>query len=313
MRHIATRSAIVAILLLTHTLYGQSTLVPGAVTGQPVLFHAPAQANPGDPVVVTFLNSVGVDQVILRADDGVVAGSARAFRVATASSVSIGCAVLGLASTLTPGTYELELLAQTGEVIAERSLVIDYRDFRREEIALSSTLTVLRATEDPAKTIEALQLQAIVAEFNSEAVYHLGSFLWPYELTRRTSLFGDRRTYLYADGAKAQSIHTGLDLASPTGSPVASSGAGVVRIATSRIVTGNTVVIEHLPGVYSLYYHLNDLAVREGDVVGAGGRIGTVGSTGLATGPHLHWEFRIGGVPVDPERVLPGLLVDFDG
>jgi murein DD-endopeptidase MepM/ murein hydrolase activator NlpD len=81
-------------------------------------------------------------------------------------------------------------------------------------------------------------------------------------------------------------------------------------MARDRIVTGNTVVIEHLPGVFSLYYHLDSIGVDEGDVVEQGERIGTVGMTGLATGPHLHWEIRVGGVPVAPEEAsrVPLLL-----
>ncbi len=75
-------------------------------------------------------------------------------------------------------------------------------------------------------------------------------------------------------------------------------------MATNRIVTGGTVVIEHLPAVYSLYYHLDTVDVAVNDIVEQGERIGTVGSTGLSTGPHLHWELRVSGVAVDPEQVI---------
>jgi len=75
-------------------------------------------------------------------------------------------------------------------------------------------------------------------------------------------------------------------------------------MAQSRIVTGNTVVVEHLPGVFSLYYHLDEIRVEEGVLVAGGQEIGTVGDTGLATGPHLHWEMRVGGVPVSPEDLM---------
>jgi murein DD-endopeptidase MepM/ murein hydrolase activator NlpD len=101
----------------------------------------------------------------------------------------------------------------------------------------------------------------------------------------------------------------GLDLAAPVGTPVYSSGDGIVRMARNRIVTGETVVIEHLPGVYSLYYHLDEISVEEGEEIAVGAMIGTVGSTGLATGPHLHWEIRVAGVPVSPEDATKQALL----
>ena len=84
-------------------------------------------------------------------------------------------------------------------------------------------------------------------------------------------------------------------------------------LARERIVTGLSVAIEHLPGVYSLYYHLARIVVREGQRVSAGAAVGTVGSTGLATGPHLHWEVRAAGVAIDPDAVAGAALVDTTG
>jgi murein DD-endopeptidase MepM/ murein hydrolase activator NlpD len=72
-------------------------------------------------------------------------------------------------------------------------------------------------------------------------------------------------------------------------------------MAEDRIVTGLTVVIEHLPGVYTIYMHLSRMAVSVGDLVERSATIGLLGATGLATGPHLHWELRVLGVASDPE------------
>ncbi|MCK4516838.1 MAG: M23 family metallopeptidase [Spirochaetaceae bacterium] len=274
--------------------------------------HAPASVQPGDHVVVTMFGSDRIAAVAILRVDGSVVAEAPSFAIALSPQAKLSCVILGVATTVAPGEYLLELRSDTGESLLNRRLSIVSREFRREEIPLSMTLTELRERRDPQKTAEALHLQAIVGEFNPESIYHPGPFGWPFPLTRRTSLFGDRRTYLYADGERASTIHLGLDLASPTGTPVATSGSGLIRIARNRIITGNTIVIEHLPGVFSLYYHLDEITVLEGDVVRIGDLIGTVGATGLATGPHLHWEFRVGGVSVDPERMLPGLLVDFD-
>jgi murein DD-endopeptidase MepM/ murein hydrolase activator NlpD len=75
-------------------------------------------------------------------------------------------------------------------------------------------------------------------------------------------------------------------------------------MAENRISTGYSIVIEHLPGLYSLYYHLSKMDVKEGDMVKKGQLIGLSGSTGLATGPHLHWEMRLNGEAVRPEFFL---------
>jgi murein DD-endopeptidase MepM/ murein hydrolase activator NlpD len=77
-----------------------------------------------------------------------------------------------------------------------------------------------------------------------------------------------------------------------------------------RIVTGNSVVIEHLPGVYSLYYHLDKIEVKEGDIVEAGTLLGLSGATGLATGPHLHWEVRVNGENTDPDVFTTRPILD---
>ena len=298
MNRLVFRFAALAVLISPQILHAQ--------------VHAPTTAQPGDHVVVSMLGAHGIEAAAIRQDDGSVIAEAASFAIVLSPQVKLSCVILGIATTVAPGEYLLELRAGTGEPLPSRPLTIDSREFRREEIPLSVTLTELRARDDPQKTVEALQLQAVVGEFNPEAIYHPGPFSWPIALTRRTSLFGDRRTYLYADGERASTIHTGVDLASPTGTPGAASGSGLVRMARNRIVTGRTVVIEHLPGVFSLYYHLDEIVAVEDAMVRVGDLIGTVGATGLATGPHLHWEFRVAGVSVDPEGMLPGLLVDID-
>jgi murein DD-endopeptidase MepM/ murein hydrolase activator NlpD len=130
--------------------------------------------------------------------------------------------------------------------------------------------------------------------------------------TRRTSFFGDRRVFKYANGNEDTSIHAGVDYGVPTGTPVSACGPGRVVLARNRIVTGNSVVLEHLPGVYSLYYHLDSIAVNEGVMVDAGTLLGRAGATGLATGPHLHWEIRVAGENTDPDILMARPLLDKD-
>jgi murein DD-endopeptidase MepM/ murein hydrolase activator NlpD len=126
---------------------------------------------------------------------------------------------------------------------------------------------------------------------------------------RETSFFGDRRIFLYTDGGKANSIHYGLDYATPRGTPVYSAGAGKVVMAKERVLTGFSIVIEHLPGVYSLYYHLDKMEVKPEQIVKTGDKIGESGFTGLATGPHLHWEVRAAANAVEPKTLLARPLI----
>ncbi len=101
--------------------------------------------------------------------------------------------------------------------------------------------------------------------------------------------------------------HLGIDLAAPLGTPVVATADGSVRSAVRRPRYGRLLVLDHADGVQTRYAHLRRFVVREGQRVRAGQVIGTVGRSGNATGPHVHYEVRINGVPVDPAAYLPAL------
>jgi hypothetical protein len=126
--------------------------------------------------------------------------------------------------------------------------------------------------------------------------------LWaePFSLPaqgRFTSPFGLPRRYLA--GGKV-SYHHGTDIAAPQGTPVYAANAGLVVVADFYPIRGGLVVIDHGAGVHSLYFHQSRLHVEIGDEVTRGQTIGEIGTTGLSTGPHLHWEMRVRGVSTDP-------------
>lgn len=220
--------------------------------------------------------------------------------------------VLGVPPTAEPGKYWLVL---TGVRRGEpwrlvRPFEVTERSWAYQLLRLNQKMTTIMRTPDPRKAEEARILWEILGHTDPQAFYHWGPFIKPLDSDRITTTFGDRREYLYPDGVRSETRHTGIDYAAPEGTPLAACGAGKVVLATDRVVTGNTVLIEHLPGVYSVHYHLHVITVKEGDFLQPGDIIGTVGTTGFSTGNHLHWELRIFGSPVDPELFLGRPLID---
>lgn len=117
---------------------------------------------------------------------------------------------------------------------------------------------------------------------------------------RSTSEWGRRRTV----NGKPWGQHQGADISAATGAPVKATNAGEVAVAETLWMRGKTVVIDHGFGVFSMYNHLDRIDVAKGDAVARGEVIGTVGATGFVTGPHLHWEMRIGAVSVNPWPIV---------
>ncbi len=131
-------------------------------------------------------------------------------------------------------------------------------------------------------------------------------FTWPVDDVRPTSGFGPRLDPL----RRTWSFHAGVDLAGPRGAPVRAAGSGRVVFAGWRDDgCGNTVVVRHGAEFRTEYCHLASIDVAAGDRVGAGQRLGGIGSTGRSTGNHLHWTARLGGRAFDPTD-LPGRSSD---
>jgi murein DD-endopeptidase MepM/ murein hydrolase activator NlpD len=117
---------------------------------------------------------------------------------------------------------------------------------------------------------------------------------------RITSSFGTRRDPI--DSRQRQ--HRGLDIAAPRGTPIEAAAEGRVVFAGDQRGYGRTVIIEHADGRRTRYAHADELQVSAGDCVAAGQIIATVGSTGRATGPHLHFEVIEEGRQIDPLKIL---------
>ena len=111
-----------------------------------------------------------------------------------------------------------------------------------------------------------------------------------------SAYFGAHRSY---NGGPYTSYHSGVDFRAPTGTPVHASAAGTVVLAEPMVLWGNAVVVDHGWSVLTGYGHLSTIEVQVGQQVAPGDLIGRVGSTGLSTGAHLHWETWVGGNSVN--------------
>lgn len=198
-------------------------------------------------------------------------------------------------------------------------LVVTFPDGRTERVRMDVTprdWPIERVVGAPAATIRPpREIQARIAEEqarvdaarerNDNRADFAQPFAWPVQ-GRISGRFGNQRIYVLPDGSEdAGSPHSGMDIAAPEGTPVLAPADGIVTFADPDLyVTGGTVLLDHGHGVSSNFLHLSRIDVRVGDRVLQGQPIGAVGSTGRATGPHLHWGMSWFDVRIDPLLVL---------
>ncbi|MCL2245002.1 MAG: M23 family metallopeptidase [Treponema sp.] len=266
----------------------------------------PENPAPGEPVTIGV--SGGVKQAVLTVNGRALARTAFFYVPAGDEKLTFMAAILTIPNTLNATSAEIRL-ENENVTMAVIPITISRREFDNEILRLDQALTDIRTDTSPQRTEESNRLWDVLSA-TGNYVYHTGRFIAPVQATRRTSSFAERRIYIYSDGGRGTSIHTGLDYGIPTGTEVVSCGNGKVVLASSMIVAGNAIIIEHAPGIYSLYYHLDKIEVKEGDFVNAGTRIGLSGATGLATGPHLHWDIRINTETTDPDFYLARPIID---
>ena len=194
------------------------------------------------------------------------------------------------------GNYNINVNIN-GELLSETLLSVGKFDFSVisfdvDEDTTAATVNSRRANAEYRREIHPLYYT------KDENIYWDGVMVKPVEETRISSEFGQIR---YINGSKTPERHSGIDYAAPTGTPVYAPAAGKVEFAGYLMLSGNTVVIDHGLGLKSYFFHLDDVACAAGEIVSTGDLIGHVGSTGYATGPHLHFQVSIENHPVNPQ------------
>jgi hypothetical protein len=251
-------------------------------------------------------------EAFLETLDGEILTSCKGFHYVDAKiGKSAMVFILGVHTWICPGEYVVRYGVQGIEEITDSlPVTVGPRGFLSEDIPLNKNLTGLMTEPDPQIQIDADEMIGTLQTFDKSAVYNLQVHQLPVLEFITSSFFGDRRRFLYTDGSIGYSIHTGIDMAAPEGTAVYASASGKVIMAKHRVITGNTILIEHLPGVFGAYFHLEKIAVVRGEYVEKGQFIAAMGTTGLSTASHLHWELRAGNVAIDPELVLKAPLLD---
>jgi murein DD-endopeptidase MepM/ murein hydrolase activator NlpD len=247
---------------------------------------------PGELVMLTVKGPTSLDSLHVRVFSREIAG----FRV----DAGTWRALVGIDLGISAGTYVASIDARIGpqQLHATYSLAVQSRRFP------SRTLNVDPAFVNPPAAMrdriarEATQLEQLWKQSSPERVWS-GPFVVPVP-GATASRFGARSIF----NGQARNPHSGADFVSPTGTSVTAPNAGRVVLAQNLYFSGNTVVLDHGLGLFSLLAHLSVIDVQEGDAVSSGQEIGKVGATGRVTGPHLHWAVRVNGARVDPEAVL---------
>lgn len=209
--------------------------------------------------------------------------------------------IAGVSLETAAGSYPLALNGTTArgeEVAFERTISIRAAKYLTIKVTVSKKFTEPSPEELQQINQEKALKQELFGRMEPEREWS-GRFLAPVE-ARVSDVFGTRRTF----NGKTQSMHQGLDYAVPQGTMVSALNRGTVLLARPLFFEGNCVVLDHGQGLLTLYMHLSELQVKEGDQVARGQKIGLSGGTGRATGPHLHVAVRWQGMYVNPATLL---------
>jgi murein DD-endopeptidase MepM/ murein hydrolase activator NlpD len=200
---------------------------------------------------------------------------------------------VGIPLDLAPGRHTVTV--REGSRERTEAFRVEARDYPVQHLRVKNPRMVNPDPADLARIdMEAATQNEVKTLFRDEAAPAL-EFIAPAQ-GRRSSAFGLRRTF----NGEPRAPHRGLDIAAGQGAPVVAPAAGVVTHVGDFFFNGRTVFVDHGQGLISMFCHLERVDAQPGARIAQGEGLGTVGSSGRATGPHLHWSVFLNGTPVDP-------------
>lgn len=200
------------------------------------------------------------------------------------------------------GSYEWKLSwtgADGHPLACSQSIVVREGKFPTERLSVENQYVHPDPEQEKRAAEDQKKMKAIYDTVTPEVLWN-GKFELPLKGETEGKNFGRRRVL----NGEARSPHTGVDFPAATGTPVYAAQAGKVALAENLYFSGNTVVINHGFGIYTLYAHLSEIQVQAGDTVKASQEIGKVGATGRVTGPHLHWGLTVNHAHIDARQIV---------
>ena len=205
--------------------------------------------------------------------------------------------LLGIDLDVKPGDHQTEIAVtmESGRM-DKREATIQVREtkFPTTRLTVEDRFVQLKPADEKRAASEAVELNKIYDTITPEILWSK-AFTVPIPGGAGTN-FGHRRVF----NGQARAPHAGADLRASTGTPIYSTNRGRVVLSRDLFFTGNTVVVDHGLGIYTIYAHLSKINVKTGAMVDNGALLGLAGATGRVTGPHLHWSARVQGARVDP-------------
>jgi murein DD-endopeptidase MepM/ murein hydrolase activator NlpD len=209
--------------------------------------------------------------------------------------------LIGIDMNKNPGDYTLEVIAETTDrklLVNAVTLTVEKVNFATQRLTLPRSMVDLDPKTLERVNKESTRLKTLFKGIREERLWQ-DTFIRPVD-GEVTTPFGVRRFL----NDQPRNPHSGVDLRAPEGAPVRACNDGVVLLVDEMFFTGKSVVLDHGWGIYSMYFHLSEARVREGETISGGNIVGLAGSTGRASGPHLHWGIRLNGARVDPLSLI---------
>lgn len=252
----------------------------------------PARPHAGD-VVVLRIHGAPREAVV----DALVDGHPY-----TAFPTPRGHAVLvGFDMDATAGVRRWQVTARTSARVAalEGTLVTLARPYKVQHLTVASSMVELDPDTERRANEETARMRATYRTITSERLWR-GRWLRPVAGDAPGTGFGARRVI----NGQPRSPHSGIDFAADVGTPIVAANAGRVALVGEFFFPGRLVILDHGLGLHTAYFHLDTIAVTEGQTVARGETLGTVGMTGRITGPHLHFGAQLGAARIDPAVLL---------